>query len=154
MQSQELLSAREAVPSSHSSRHSHRCLPAVQLLMCVNHAGIVTGCRFFCLLQDLLLSVSWVSCYCALGTHKHSAAQAVLQGPRQNFRLPVADFKQAVLDAHNGVESSGTGLKIRLPAGKGLTGQAGKPKGRPPGSRNKPPGRSRSAEILCRFHGK
>ncbi len=73
--------------------------------------------------------------------------QAVLQGARQNFRLPVADFKQAVLDAQNGVQgpgSSGTGLKVRLPMGKGSSvGHAGKPKGQLHGSRNKPPGQSR-----------
>ena len=72
----------------------------------------------------------------------------MLQAPRQNFRLPVADFKQAVLDAQNGVEGPGgssTGLKMRLPGGKGLAGQAMKPKGKPPGARNKPPGQGRSA---------
>lgn len=73
--------------------------------------------------------------------------QAVLQGPRQSFRLPVADFKQAVLDAQNGVEgpgSSGTGLKVRLPMGKrSSVGHASKQKGQPRGARNKPPGQSR-----------
>lgn len=75
--------------------------------------------------------------------------QAVLQGPRQNFRLPVADFKQAVLDAQNGVKgpgSGGTGLKICLPTGKGSSvGHASNQKGQPHGAQNKPPGQSRSS---------
>ncbi|KAL0041481.1 hypothetical protein WJX79_004991 [Trebouxia sp. C0005] len=87
------------------------------------------------------------------GRAKHSLfppfPQAVLQGPRQSFRLPVADFKQAVLDAQNGVEgpgSSGTGLKVRLPMGKrSSVGHASKQKGQPRGARNKPPGQSRSS---------
>ena len=73
--------------------------------------------------------------------------QAVLQGARQNFRLPVADFKQAVLDAQNGVQgpgSSGTGLKVRLPMGKGSSvGHTSKQKGQPHGARSKPPGQGR-----------
>ena len=84
-----------------------------------------------------------------LSTHCSQAdvLQAVLQGPRQNFRLPVADFKQAVLDAQNGVQGPGgnnTGLKVRLPMGKGSSvGHASKLKGQPHGARNKPPGQGR-----------
>lgn len=86
-----------------------------------------------------------MSTHCA----QANVLQAILQGPRQNFRLPVADFKQAVLDAQNGVQgpgSSGTGLKVRLPMGKGSSvGHASKSKGQPHGARNKPPGQSRFA---------
>ena len=73
--------------------------------------------------------------------------QAVLQGPRQVFRLPVADFKQQVLDAQNGIEApahQGASLKVRLPIGKGsLAGHAGKAKSRPPAPHVKFPGQSR-----------
>ena len=73
--------------------------------------------------------------------------QAALQGPRQNFRLPAADFKQAVLDAQSGAGSSATGLKIRLPISKG--GPASKPRGSGSTSRPKSSGQVRSAEQLC-----
>lgn len=78
---------------------------------------------------------------------QNPALQALLQGPCQNFKLPVADFKQAILDAQNGVAAPSSrppSFKVRLPIGKGnLAGQAGKPKGRPSASGTKPPGRSR-----------
>ncbi|KAL3160990.1 hypothetical protein ABBQ38_009379 [Trebouxia sp. C0009 RCD-2024] len=70
--------------------------------------------------------------------------QALLQGPRQTFRLPAA-----ILDARNGSAPAGSGatsFKVRLPISKGsLAGQAGKPKSRPPASRTKPPGQSRNS---------
>lgn len=69
--------------------------------------------------------------------------QAALQGPRQNFRLPAADFKQAVLDAQSGIGSSITGLKIRLPISKG--GPASKPRGSGPASRLKSSGQVRAS---------
>lgn len=84
-----------------------------------------------------------------LSTHvqQNPALQALLQGPRQNFKLPVADFKQAVLDAQNGVAAPSSrppSFKVRLPIGKGnLAGQAGKPKSRASASGTKPPGHSR-----------
>ena len=72
--------------------------------------------------------------------------QAVLQGPRQTFKLPVAEFKQAVRDAENSVNypgKSSTGLKVRLPIGKlGLAGQAAK-KGKTPAPRNRSAGATR-----------
>ena len=89
-----------------------------------------------------------VSCHLtwSLWCSQAGILQAILQRPRQNFRLPVADFKQAVLDAQNGIEgpvSCGTGLKVRLPAGKSsAAGHAGKSRG-PQGSRNKPSGQPR-----------
>lgn len=69
--------------------------------------------------------------------------QALLQGPRQTFKLPVSEFKQAVRDAESSVNypgKSSTGLKVRLPIGKvGLAGQGGK--------KSKSAPRNRSASV-------
>ena len=79
--------------------------------------------------------------------------QALLQGPRQNFKLPVADFKQAVLDAQNGVNYPGkasTGLKIRLPIGKiGLAGPSSKKSKAAP--RNKSAGSARLVSLCTQL---
>lgn len=76
--------------------------------------------------------------------------QALLQGPRQTFKLPVADFKQAELDAQNGVNypgKSSTGLKIRLPIGKvGLAGPSSK-KSKGAAPRNKSAGSARYVPL-------
>ena len=76
--------------------------------------------------------------------------QTLLQGPRQTFRLPVADFKQAVLDDQNGINYPGktsTGLKIRLPISKvGLAGASSK-KTKPAAPRNKSAGSARLVPL-------
>ena len=70
--------------------------------------------------------------------------QALLQGPRQTFKLPAA-----ILEARNGGAPAGSGatsFKVRLPISKGsLAGQVSKPRSRPPASRTKPSGQSRYA---------